>query len=210
MFNYRLTVLLLIALMPIAASACKPNPTDIRSELVRATPTQVVPDMAVFWPCVSDYAVTVFWRGITAELITEQNYEKAAGFMRGKNDTLLDAPLTIRADDPRLAHIRARITERLAAEKAAGTWPKDPVWVVAPNPQSTSTPPTRPIVDYPSLKTITGKRAVVGELCNCRAMHITKGTAVSPTLTYTGSQTLCWLADNTNPANELTACVRKP
>lgn len=199
----------LLLLMSSAAQACRPaSHDDIRSHLVRATPTQAVPDMLVFWPCRGLYSTGLFWRGITSALMTEQNYALAVGFMRGKNDALLDAPLTLRQDDPRIAHLKAKLDEELAKEKAAGTWPPDPVWVVAKNPQSTSTPPTRPMLSYPELKTLS-KRAVVGARCDCKALVITKGTRLTPTVTYTGSQTLCWLADSTQ-AVELAACERAP
>lgn len=67
-------------------------------------------------------------------------------------------------------------------------------WIVAPNPQSTATPPTRPMWDATGAKAVT-QRATVGAACNC-ATPVLKGT-----------QTLCQLVAPAGP--NLTACVRK-
>jgi hypothetical protein len=68
------------------------------------------------------------------------------------------------------------------------------VWVVAPNAQSTTTPPTRPMYDPTGIKTVT-ERATVGAVCNEAATPVLKGT-----------QTLLPIKGGT--AN-VTACVKQ-
>jgi hypothetical protein len=69
-----------------------------------------------------------------------------------------------------------------------------PVWVVAPNTSSTTTPPTRPMWDATGTKAV-AERAVVGAACNCAA----------PVIKTT--QTLCRLAAPA-ASNNVTACVK--
>ena len=66
-------------------------------------------------------------------------------------------------------------------------------WRVAPNPQSTTTPPTRPMWLPDGSKQV-AERATVGQPCDC-SKPLVKGT-----------QTLCPLASK--PAGNVTACVK--
>lgn len=84
---------------------------------------------------------------------------------------------------------------------AADADPDRPVlksWRVAPNPQSTSTPPTRPMWD-PTATRYVAERATVDELCDCSRK------------TQKGSQTLCPLSPFKEPpaSANLAACVLK-
>lgn len=84
-----------------------------------------------------------------------------------------------------------------AAAKADPNRPKAFSWRVAPNPSSTSTPPTRPMWDPAGAKQV-DERAPVGALCDC-SKRLAKGT-----------QTLCPLSPFTDPpaTGNLTACTR--
>lgn len=64
--------------------------------------------------------------------------------------------------------------QAIAAEFAAGTAPKAPMWRVARNSRSTTTPPTRPMWNATGSREVS-ERAYVGDLCNC-AEPLVKGT----------------------------------
>lgn len=96
--------------------------------------------------------------------------------------------------------------------KADPNRPKNKVWRVAPNPSSTSIPPTRPMWDPTATKQV-AERATVGALCDC-AKPVAKSTqTLCPLSPFTGpgaslpdlppAELAAWLA-----ARNLTACVR--
>lgn len=77
--------------------------------------------------------------------------------------------------------------------------PASAVWRVAPNPASTTTPPTRPMFSAADPSKQVAERATVGATCNCSA-PVVKGT-----------QTLCPLAATPAgpaPTTNLTACTK--
>lgn len=100
---------------------------------------------------------------------------------------------------PEAQQARAALEAALQAERAAGTVPKPRPWRVAPNPASTTTPPTRPMWDPTGAKQVS-ERAYVGDLCNCQA----------PVLK--SSQVLCPLRKlgDLPPTANVTACVKAP
>lgn len=77
--------------------------------------------------------------------------------------------------------------------------PPESIWKVAPNPSSTTTPPTRPMFSAADPAKQVSERATVGATCNC-AKPVPKGT-----------QTLCPLApvNGSTPSTNLTACVKQ-
>lgn len=78
--------------------------------------------------------------------------------------------------------------------------PATTVWKVAPNPASTTVPPTRPMFSAADPSKQVAERATVGATCNCRA-PVAKGT-----------QTLCPLAATTvapAPTTNLTSCTKQ-
>lgn len=117
--------------------------------------------------------------------------------LTGSPDLFARTPSQAIWNDPRVAEARAAMDRAIAAEKSAGTIPKPKPWRVAPNPSSTTVPPTRPMWDAAGLKQVT-ERAYVDDICNC-ASPVIKGT-----------QTLCPLRQlgDLPPTTNITACVR--
>jgi len=101
-------------------------------------------------------------------------------------------------NSPEAQGARVALEAALQAERAAGTIPKPRLWRVAPNPSSTTTPPTRPMWDPAGAKQVT-ERAYVGELCNCKA-PVLKGTQVLCPLRQLG---------DLPPTANITACARE-
>lgn len=97
------------------------------------------------------------------------------------------------------AQARQAIEDSIAAEKAAGTMPMPAQWRVAPNPSSTSIPPTRPMFLATDTTKTVKERAYVGDLCDC-SKPSSKGT-----------QTLCRLRQlgEVVPSDNLTACLKQ-
>ena len=101
-------------------------------------------------------------------------------------------------DSPTVASARQEMADAIKAEVSAGTVPVPPRWRVAPNPSSTTIPPTRPMWDSAVAKSVT-ERAYVGDLCDC-STKVAKGT-----------QTLCTLRPfgDLPPTSNRTACELK-
>lgn len=160
-------------------------------------------DGAIWAYCFGDDGVKVYVKqrvimisGITAGMIAD-----ASSWARtGKPDLWEFASSEAIWNSPDAAPARAMMWAAIQDERKAGTMPKIPVWVVAPNPASSTVPPTRPMFLAADPGKTVKERATVGAVCACAAQVI-KGT-----------QTLCPLkqSDPANlPSSNLTACVRQ-
>lgn len=118
--------------------------------------------------------------------------------LTGKPDLFARPTSDAAWSDPNTATARGVMAAAIEAERKAGTMPPLKFWRVAPNPASTTTPPSRPMFDATGAKSV-GERAIVGSLCNCSA-PIVKGT-----------QTLCPLRQfgDVTPTTNVAACVRQ-
>lgn len=138
-----------------------------------------------------DGQVYVRKRVIMPSAITaESKAEVRQWVLTGTPDLWARATSTEVWNSPQAQQVRTAMEAAIERERIAGTLPKPRVWKVAPNPSSTSTPPTRPMWDPAGTKQV-AERATVGALCDC-STKVAKST-----------QTLCPLSPFTEPGANL-------
>lgn len=176
-------------------------PSQIRFGVARDPQTGIPNTAYAYWFGVSETDTYVVKRVFDPAKLNDDAVDEARRFLLGTGTIDLTAQPTDAAvwADPKMTGAKAMIDLRIAQEQTAGTIPKALPWRVAPNPSSTTTPPTRPMFSAQDVTKTVSERAIVGSLCDCAA-PVPKGT-----------QTLCVLRKTATfpaPTTNLTACVR--
>lgn len=191
------TILLLLALLPGLAHAAiewRCDFKDLRAGRV---------DTIVWWYCfgVDHDAEKVFVRArvYDALALDDATEQEVVSWSQGRGpDLWARAPSATLWTAPKVAAARAEMQADMSAEIAAGRFPLPRMWRVAPNPSSTTVPPTRPMWDATGAKAV-AERAYVGDRCDCSA-PLVKGT-----------QTLCPLRQlgDIAPTTNRAACAKQ-